>query len=190
MVQVRQIWGIRVAGAEPAVVIVFINGQRFRVLDVDFDILTNRTSKHTEVPDEKKRYPRWLRANQLGEEKTGREIWSRWMLMRDMTQESVIVNKVYTYDDVKTEDSFSEEATCWEGNQKALKNTLQFVYESSELNLLSLPFFRNGKDPLEDNDYSGSSCNPIRHPSAARTPRTYAHQLASRVSNNNSVTPQ
>ncbi|KZV46757.1 hypothetical protein F511_36082 [Dorcoceras hygrometricum] len=40
--QVRQIWDSRAAGAEPAVVIVFINGQRFRVLDVVvFDLLTN-----------------------------------------------------------------------------------------------------------------------------------------------------
>ncbi|KZV56601.1 hypothetical protein F511_43049 [Dorcoceras hygrometricum] len=33
---------------------------------------------------------------------------------------------------------------------------------NSELNLLRLLFFRNGNDPLEDFDYSGPCCNPIR----------------------------
>ncbi|KZV30254.1 hypothetical protein F511_05534 [Dorcoceras hygrometricum] len=41
---------------------------------------------------------------------------------------------------------------------------LRFVYGSSELNLLRLPFFRNGKDPLEDFDYNDPRCNPILRP--------------------------
>ncbi|KZV38364.1 hypothetical protein F511_16031 [Dorcoceras hygrometricum] len=40
----------------------------------------------------------------------------------------------------------------------------EFVYGSSELNLLHLPFFRNGKDPLEDFDYSDPRCNPFQQP--------------------------
>ncbi|KZV16385.1 hypothetical protein F511_32285 [Dorcoceras hygrometricum] len=67
---------------------------------------------------------------------------------------------------------------------------LQFVYGSSDLNLLRLPFFRNGNDPLEDFDYNGSVCNPIQQPAAARTPSTYAHHTTSCVSNNTSFTPQ
>ncbi|KZV58239.1 hypothetical protein F511_34861 [Dorcoceras hygrometricum] len=46
----------------------------------------------------------------------------------------------------------------------------EFVYGSSELNLLHLPFFRNGKDTLEDFDYNDSRCNSLLRPVAARTP--------------------
>ncbi|KZV53497.1 hypothetical protein F511_44211 [Dorcoceras hygrometricum] len=60
------------------------------------------------------------------------------------------------------------------------KESTLFVYESSELNLLHLPFFHNGKDPLEDFDYNDPRCNPLLRPVAARTPsNTTAHQLAS-----------
>ncbi|KZV31029.1 serine carboxypeptidase-like 33 [Dorcoceras hygrometricum] len=53
---------------------------------------------------------------------------------------------------------------------------------SSELNLLHLPFFRNEKYPLEDFDYNNPRCNPLRRPSATRTPsHTTAHQPASCV---------
>ncbi|KZV29101.1 Regulator of nonsense transcripts-like protein [Dorcoceras hygrometricum] len=52
------------------------------------------------------------------------------------------------------------------------------------MNHLRLPFFRNRNDPLEDFDYSGFRSNPIRQPSAARTPSTYAHKPASCVPNN------
>ncbi|KZV33257.1 mitogen-activated protein kinase-binding protein 1 [Dorcoceras hygrometricum] len=62
---------------------------------------------------------------------------------------------------------------------KSVKKYAEFVYGSSELNLLHLPFFRNGKDPLEDFDYNDPSCNPLLRPAAARTPsHTTAHQLA------------
>ncbi|KZV52410.1 hypothetical protein F511_36400 [Dorcoceras hygrometricum] len=37
----------------------------------------------------------------------------------------------------------------------------EFVSRSSELNLLHLPFFRHGKDPLEDFDYNDPRCNPL-----------------------------
>ncbi|KZV30488.1 hypothetical protein F511_33871 [Dorcoceras hygrometricum] len=37
----------------------------------------------------------------------------------------------------------------------------EFVSGSSELNLLHLPFFRHGKDPLEDFDYNDPRCNPL-----------------------------
>ncbi|KZV58078.1 hypothetical protein F511_34574 [Dorcoceras hygrometricum] len=37
----------------------------------------------------------------------------------------------------------------------------EFVYGSSELNILHLPFFRNGKDPLEEFDYNDPRCNPL-----------------------------
>ncbi|KZV33372.1 hypothetical protein F511_13177 [Dorcoceras hygrometricum] len=37
----------------------------------------------------------------------------------------------------------------------------EFVSGSSEINLLHLPFFRHGKDPLEDFDYNGPRCNPL-----------------------------
>ncbi|KZV31056.1 chloride channel protein CLC-a-like [Dorcoceras hygrometricum] len=44
------------------------------------------------------------------------------------------------------------------------------------------PFFRNGKDPLEDFDYNDPRCNPLRRPLAARTPsHTTAHQSANCV---------
>ncbi|KZV21454.1 hypothetical protein F511_17885 [Dorcoceras hygrometricum] len=46
----------------------------------------------------------------------------------------------------------------------------EFVSESSELNLLHLPFFRHGKDPLEDFDYNDPRCNPLLRPAGARTP--------------------
>ncbi|KZV56710.1 protein LONGIFOLIA 1 [Dorcoceras hygrometricum] len=62
------------------------------------------------------------------------------------------------------------------------ESTLRFVYGSSELNLLHLPFFRNGKDPLEDFDYNDPRCNPLLGPAATRTPsNTTAHQPASCV---------
>ncbi|KZV23498.1 calcium-dependent protein kinase 8-like [Dorcoceras hygrometricum] len=68
--------------------------------------------------------------------------------------------------------------------QKAVNRYAAIVYGSSELNLLRLPFFQNGKDTLEDFDYSSPHGNLIRQTSAARTPNTYAQQPASRVSNN------
>ncbi|KZV14396.1 DEAD-box ATP-dependent RNA helicase 37-like [Dorcoceras hygrometricum] len=37
----------------------------------------------------------------------------------------------------------------------------EFVYVSSELNLLHHPFFHNGKDSLEDFDYNDPRCNPL-----------------------------
>ncbi|KZV18124.1 ribose-phosphate pyrophosphokinase 1 [Dorcoceras hygrometricum] len=58
------------------------------------------------------------------------------------------------------------------------------AYGSSELNLLRHPFFCNGKDPLEDLDYTGPYCNPIRQPSARRIPShlcTPARKLACAV---------
>ncbi|KZV49479.1 hypothetical protein F511_37324 [Dorcoceras hygrometricum] len=54
---------------------------------------------------------------------------------------------------------------------------LRFVYGSSELNLLCLPYFRNGKDPLEDFDYSSPCCNLILRPASARTPSNPLHCL-------------
>ncbi|KZV21475.1 hypothetical protein F511_08240 [Dorcoceras hygrometricum] len=58
----------------------------------------------------------------------------------------------------------------------------RFVYGSLELNLLRLPFFRNGNDPLEDFDYNDPRCNPLLRPAAARTPNhTTAHQPTSCV---------
>ncbi|KZV20415.1 hypothetical protein F511_30645 [Dorcoceras hygrometricum] len=58
----------------------------------------------------------------------------------------------------------------------------EFIYGSSELNLLHLPFFHNGNDPLEDFDYSDPRCNPLLRPAATRTPsNTTAHQAASCV---------
>ncbi|KZV27032.1 hypothetical protein F511_07853 [Dorcoceras hygrometricum] len=52
----------------------------------------------------------------------------------------------------------------------------------SELNLLHLPLFRHGKDPLEYFDYNGPRCNPLLRSAAARTPsNTTAHQPASCV---------
>ncbi|KZV45106.1 hypothetical protein F511_22128 [Dorcoceras hygrometricum] len=63
---------------------------------------------------------------------------------------------------------------------KSVKKDTRFVYGSSELNLLRLPFFRNGKDPLEDFDYNDPHCNPLLRPAAARTPsHSTAHQPAS-----------
>ncbi|KZV22246.1 hypothetical protein F511_32982 [Dorcoceras hygrometricum] len=50
--------------------------------------------------------------------------------------------------------------------------TLLFVYGSSDINFLHLPFFRSGKDPLEDLIYT-SCTDPIQQPTAARTPRLY-----------------
>ncbi|KZV42324.1 hypothetical protein F511_18337 [Dorcoceras hygrometricum] len=49
----------------------------------------------------------------------------------------------------------------------------EFVSGSSELNLLHLPFFRHGKDPLEHFDYNDPCCNPLLPPAAARTPSFY-----------------
>ncbi|KZV51880.1 RNA-binding protein [Dorcoceras hygrometricum] len=67
-------------------------------------------------------------------------------------------------------------ATTHEGSHTALTST------RSELNLLRLPFFRNGNDPLEDFDYNDPRCNPLLRPAAARTPsHTTAHQPASCV---------
>ncbi|KZV22262.1 hypothetical protein F511_28656 [Dorcoceras hygrometricum] len=60
--------------------------------------------------------------------KLDREIWSSWMIMREMEeemrrQESVIVNNVDVYDDVKAEDHMSsdtkgivEEDSCERSN--------------------------------------------------------------------------
>ncbi|KZV18081.1 hypothetical protein F511_25712 [Dorcoceras hygrometricum] len=53
------------------------------------------------------------------------------------------------------------------------ENMLQFVYGISKLNLLRLPFFRNGKDPLEDFGYCGPRCNPLLRPAAERTPSNH-----------------
>ncbi|KZV24466.1 dystroglycan-like [Dorcoceras hygrometricum] len=50
--------------------------------------------------------------------------------------------------------------------------TLLFVYGSSDINIVHLPFFRSGKDPLEDLIYT-SCTDPIQQPAAARTPRLY-----------------
>ncbi|KZV58435.1 hypothetical protein F511_31270 [Dorcoceras hygrometricum] len=50
--------------------------------------------------------------------------------------------------------------------------TLLFVYGSSDINILHLPFLRSGKDPLEDLIYT-SCTDPIQQPAAARTPRLY-----------------
>ncbi|KZV15859.1 hypothetical protein F511_09477 [Dorcoceras hygrometricum] len=50
--------------------------------------------------------------------------------------------------------------------------TLLFVYGSSDINIIHLPFFRSGKDPLEDLIYT-SCTDPIQQPAAARTPRLY-----------------
>ncbi|KZV50101.1 Ulp1 protease family protein [Dorcoceras hygrometricum] len=64
-----------------------------------------------------------------------------------------------------------------------------FVCGSSELNILRLPFFCNGKDP-EDFDYSGPRCNPILRPAAARTPShqcTPARKLSSSSPSSNSL---
>ncbi|KZV16464.1 hypothetical protein F511_10076 [Dorcoceras hygrometricum] len=48
---------------------------------------------------------------------------------------------------------------------------------NSDINILRLPFFRHGKDPLEDLIYT-SCTDPIQQPAAARTPRLYtSHQL-------------
>ncbi|KZV27998.1 kinesin-related protein [Dorcoceras hygrometricum] len=47
-----------------------------------------------------------------------------------------------------------------------------FVYGSSDINILHIPFFRSGKDPLEDLIYT-SCIDPIQQPAAARTPRVY-----------------
>ncbi|KZV43027.1 hypothetical protein F511_41467 [Dorcoceras hygrometricum] len=68
----------------------------------------------------------------------------------------------------------------------------EFVYGSSELNLLRLPFFRNGKDPLEDFDYNDPRCNPLLRPAAARTPSIYHCTPARKlhVTNFTSLTPQ
>ncbi|KZV47362.1 hypothetical protein F511_36252 [Dorcoceras hygrometricum] len=49
---------------------------------------------------------------------------------------------------------------------------LLFVNGSSDINILHLPFFRSGKDPLEDLIYT-SCTDPIQQPAAARTPRLY-----------------
>ncbi|KZV38520.1 putative leucine-rich repeat receptor-like protein kinase [Dorcoceras hygrometricum] len=54
-------------------------------------------------------------------------------------------------------------------------NTVRFVYGSSELNLLRIPFFCNGKDPLEDFDYNGPRCNPIRKPSSCKKSLSSMH---------------
>ncbi|KZV40851.1 hypothetical protein F511_33300 [Dorcoceras hygrometricum] len=67
----------------------------------------------------------------------------------------------------RTDDSTSLDTTRRELG-KAVKNYAVIVYGSSESNLLRLPFFRNGKDPLEDFDYSGPRCNPIRQPSSCK----------------------
>ncbi|KZV57364.1 hypothetical protein F511_37707 [Dorcoceras hygrometricum] len=62
------------------------------------------------------------------------------------------------------------------------ESTLKFVSGSSELNLLHIPFFRNGKDPLEDFDYNDPRCKPLLRPAVARTPsNTTAHQPTSCV---------
>ncbi|KZV15879.1 hypothetical protein F511_21844 [Dorcoceras hygrometricum] len=53
-----------------------------------------------------------------------------------------------------------------------------FVYGSSKLNLLRLPFFRNEKDPLEDFDYNDACCNPLLRPAAARNPSTNHRTLS------------
>ncbi|KZV58052.1 hypothetical protein F511_39707 [Dorcoceras hygrometricum] len=50
--------------------------------------------------------------------------------------------------------------------------TLLFVYGSSDINILHLPFFRSGKDPLDDLIYT-SCTDPIQQPAVARTPRLY-----------------
>ncbi|KZV18442.1 glycine--tRNA ligase 1, mitochondrial [Dorcoceras hygrometricum] len=55
----------------------------------------------------------------------------------------------------------------------------EFVYGSSELNLLYLPFFRKWKDLLEYFDYSDPRCNPILRPAAARTLSNHCTPAAS-----------
>ncbi|KZV27107.1 hypothetical protein F511_36827 [Dorcoceras hygrometricum] len=51
----------------------------------------------------------------------------------------------------------------------------EFVYGSSELNLLHLPFLHNGKDPLEDFDYNYPCCNPLLRPAATKLLATPLH---------------
>ncbi|KZV50630.1 galactose oxidase-like [Dorcoceras hygrometricum] len=41
-----------------------------------------------------------------------------------------------------------------------------------DINILHLPFFRSGKDPVEDLIYT-SCTDPIQQPAAARIPRLY-----------------
>ncbi|KZV13907.1 sucrose synthase family protein [Dorcoceras hygrometricum] len=67
---------------------------------------------------------------------------------------------------------------------------LQFVYGSSELNLLRLPFFRNGKDPLEDWITTASVATRSDSHQLQELLVTYTHQPTSCVSNNTSVTSQ
>ncbi|KZV39258.1 hypothetical protein F511_14888 [Dorcoceras hygrometricum] len=70
-------------------------------------------------------------------------------------------------------------SACTENSKE---NTLRFVNGSSELNLIRLLFFRNGKDPIEDFDYNDPRFNPLLRPTATRTPsHTTAHQPASYV---------
>ncbi|KZV15878.1 hypothetical protein F511_21843 [Dorcoceras hygrometricum] len=63
-------------------------------------------------------------------------------------------------------------ATAHIGSHTALTST------PSELNLLHLPFFRNGKDPLEDFDYNDPRCNPLLRPAATRTLSTNHRTLS------------
>ncbi|KZV39138.1 putative WRKY transcription factor 20 [Dorcoceras hygrometricum] len=66
---------------------------------------TREQASNTEALDEKNREPSWLRTNQLGEDKTRIEISGQaGCLCERWTHDSVIVNNVDAYDDVKTED--------------------------------------------------------------------------------------
>ncbi|KZV23596.1 hypothetical protein F511_12731 [Dorcoceras hygrometricum] len=55
-----------------------------------------------------------------------------------------------------------------------------------------LPFFRHGKDPLEEFDYNDPRCNPLLRPAPARTPSIYHCTPARKlhVTNFTSFTPQ
>ncbi|KZV52780.1 hypothetical protein F511_37323 [Dorcoceras hygrometricum] len=60
-----------------------------------------------------------------------------------------------------------------EGIQLVVGPQPEFVSGSLELNILHLPLFRHGKDPLEEFDYNDPRCNPLLRPAAARTPSIY-----------------
>ncbi|KZV39186.1 hypothetical protein F511_16927 [Dorcoceras hygrometricum] len=94
-------------------------------------------------------------------------------------QEGQVEEIVRTFEDVKETEAMNSQEHQAQGNEQQAQAE---ECQAQELNLLHLPFFRNGKDPLEDFDYNDPRCNPLRRPLASRTPsHTTAHQPASCV---------
>ncbi|KZV53545.1 tyrosine-protein kinase Lck-like [Dorcoceras hygrometricum] len=113
--------------------------------------------------------------------------WLSWMLERDgfivddeeesvksLTSSRIVLT---CEKDIKPAEALNDkghkEMFGTENLQSVAAGVQAGLVPSLEPNLLHLPFFRHGKDPLEDFDYNDPRCNPLLRPAAAITPSIY-----------------